>query len=136
MSRRKDQLSVMDEVDQCIVEIEQRAAAEVIRRLDENYRHVDWSDLGHLPDGLVVIICLEVFRKGRYQKHFYRTIVGRHGSVSGPKIYLVADPDEEWPDVVPWAGVAGHPDWPKWLSYPNFDGWTNGEIVEPIPLPI
>lgn len=136
MSRRKDQLSVMEEVDQCIVEIEQRAAAEVIRRLDENYLRINWPDMHYLQDGLVVIVCQEVFRKGRYQKHFYRTVLGRSGN-NGTKIHLVADPNTEWPDVVPWAGVDGHPDWPKWITpYSDFKGWTKGEIVEPIPLPI
>ena len=137
MKKRDEQLSILGDVDQYVAERERREAQAVIRRLDENYMRITAGELERDgPDGLVVIICQEVFRNGRYTKHFYRAILGHHSTVSGRMAHLVADPDEEWPDVVPWGGVAGHPDWPKW-NYPSYSGcyWITGKIVEPIPLP-
>lgn len=136
MGKRGEQMNFLEEFELYTVLQERRTANETIYRLDDKCQRVSCRELEFQPDGLVVIICQELFRNGRYTKHFYRAVLGHHMTVSGPMAHLVADPSEEWPDVVPWAGVSGHPDWSKW-NYPSYSGmyWTTGEIVEPIPLP-
>ena len=131
------QITMMDAVDQFTLEQERRKEVETIKRLDENYQRITARELSKngLPAGTVVIICQRLFRNGHYTKHFYRSILNYHEAVGGTMCDLFAAPDEEWPDVVPWAGVVNRPEYHKYIN-PEYtmDYWTRFEVVEPIEL--
>lgn len=139
MKRKEEQVSVLGEVDRFTLEREKREERETIARLDSRYERMDYRKLdweNAYPEGTVVIIGQNRCSNGRWIRHFYRAVLGYHHTVNGPMAHLVADPSEEWPERVPWGGIAGHPDWPKWI-YPHYGHlyWVTGEVVEPIPLP-
>ena len=136
MKKRRDQMDVMDEVDEHIIRQEKAEKERTLRKLAEEYEEIQLDDYKtDQPEGLVVILSQDLFRKEHMTTHFYRTVLGYHRAVGGMMMHLVADPDEEWPDIVPWAGVTGRPDYKKW-TYPHFifRYWTKGEIVEPIEI--
>lgn len=136
MNRRKNQIDILDEVDEFTIRQEKAEKDRIIRKLAEGYEEIKLDNYRtDKPEGLVVILSQDLFRNEHMTTHFYRTVLGYHRAVRGMMMHLVADPDEEWPDVVPWAGVAGRPDYKKWV-YPHyvFRYWTKGEIVEPIPI--
>lgn len=136
MNTRKNQINFQDEVDEFIIRQERAEVDRIRQRLNTEYSKpkID-ANKTELPEGLVVIVSQDLFRNGHYTTHFYRTVLGYHMAVGGRMTHLVAAPNEEWPDIVPWAGVAGRPDYKKWI-YPGYghDYWTRGEITEPIPI--
>ena len=119
------------------LEREKREVSDMIRRLDENYQRVTSNELqkGNFPVGTVVIIGQELFRDGHYKRHFYRSILNYHQAVGGRMTDLFAAPNDEWPDVMPWAGVVNRPDYHKYINPEcTMMYWTRHEVVEPIEL--
>ena len=137
MAKKREQINFMDEVDRYEIEREKREEREIIKRLDENYQRITARELDRsgLPAGTVVIIKQELFRNNHYTSHFYRSILNYHEAVGGTMTDLFAAPDEEWPYVVPWAGVVNRLDYHKHIN-PEYSMmyWTRHEVVEPIEL--
>lgn len=136
MKKKTEQLDMMKEVDRFTIERERREKEEMIRRLDEKYTRLDQraADKAELPAGLVVIIGQDVFRNGRYTMHFYRAVLGYHTACNGAIIpHLVEQQTEEWPDVPPWAYVAGRENEARDndIHSPNLY-WNTGEVGEPV----
>ena len=90
--------------------LEKEQTDAVVRMLDEKYGRMDILRMERkYPAGTVVIIGQDLFRNDHYTMHFYRAILGYHASCSDPFVpHLLEAPDDEWPDVPPWAHVAGH----------------------------
>jgi hypothetical protein len=82
----------------------------VVRMLDEKYGRMETRKIEEkYPAGTVVIIGQNVFRNGHYTRHFYRTILGYHDSCVHLNVpHFIEAPDEEWPDIPPWASVVNH----------------------------
>ncbi len=137
MKNKRGQIDFMDEVDRYELEREKREEQEMIRRLDETHERITSKDLEKmdLPKGTVVIIGQNLFRNGHYTRHFYRSILNYHQACSYIQTDLFAAPNDEWPDVVPWAGVVNRPDYHKHIG-PSHEMiyWTKHEITEPIEL--
>ena len=137
MAKKRDQITFMDEVDRYELEREKREEMGTIAKLDKDYQRITARELEKLglPAGTVVIIMQNLFRNGHYTKHFYRSILNYHEAISGTMTDLFAAPDDEWPDVVPWAGVVNRPDYHKYIN-PEYTMtyWTRHEVVEPIEL--
>lgn len=82
----------------------------VVRMLDEKYGRMETRHMEEkYPAGTIVIIGQNVFRNDHYTRHFYRAILGYHDSCTYQNVpHLIEAPDDEWPDVPPWAYVENH----------------------------
>ena len=126
--------SELEELDRYQLARERREVNAILDRLDTKYGRATEGDLKQLPAGSVVIIGQDVFRNEHYTKHFYRTVMNFSRTMHDPKniVFVQAD-NEEWPDIPPWAGVMGHDDELKDISfYQHHMHWATGEVVEPI----
>ena len=107
----------------------------IVDRLDDRYGRADRKKLlnrGYM-EGSVVIIGQYVYRNGKYMLHFYRAVLGYHRAVGGIVPHLVEQQTEEWPDVPPWAEVAGHEGEPRDIGiYGDHLYWITGDVVEQI----
>ena len=66
---------MLDEIDRMEQEREKRETQQMMMRLDSKYVRMGEKELLEQPDGSVIIIGQELFRNGRYNWHFYRTVM-------------------------------------------------------------
>ena len=125
---------MLDDIDRMEREREKRETQQMMLRLDSKYVRMGEKELLEQPDGSVIIIGQELFRNGRYNWHFYRTVMtfAENRSRGRYSVFVQAD-NKEWPEVPPWAHVIGHEDEPRDIDfYRNHIHWCTGQVTEPI----
>ena len=84
-----------------------REKADADRILEKLFRDYEVPDMRRawnveMPTGTVIIVSQDLYRNDHYTKHFYRTVLGYHNTVSGPMPHLIWKGNAEWPDEPPW----------------------------------
>lgn len=128
--------AALADLDRMALEREKRETDAIRDRLDARYERVDIRKLNRkeYPEGSVVIIGQNVFRNGRYTRHFYRTVLVYHPKgVDCCRAFFVESRNDEFPERPPWADVVGHEGEPRDIDYyQEHIHWITGEVVEPV----
>jgi len=127
MNMLEEQVDLMEDVERFQRATYERDLARIQEKLRteyENTREKFGRFVDRLPDGLVLITSGAKYRQNRTETHYYRVVVGHHNTVSGPMTHIISAPNEEWPDVPPWA-------WDEWHKcqwiYPSNGLWVKKE---------
>ena len=118
------QTTMLDDIDRMDEMTYRMHLAQIRDKLEKEYRYVKAYPEKEQAGTVVINQRARYMKDHRQRVVYYRCVVGYHRTVSGPMMHIISAPNEEWPEVPPWAYDRQNEC--QWI-YPDGPMWTRIE---------